>query len=394
MLKGKIIALIVIGMAFSCLSAQNEPSITWTKTYGGSGIDRGYSIQQTQDTGYIITGWTNSFGDTIYGDVYLIKIDSTGNPQWQKNFGGIGEDRGFCCQQTKDLGYIIIGKSKSLATPYNAMDDVYLIKTDSLGNLEWQKTFGDSNAEWGTWGQQTNDGGYIITGGIAFPNQPPLTDVYFIKTDSLGNLEWQKTYGGNYNDGGLCCQQTQDKGYIITGITQSFGDSIYSDVYLIKTDSLGNLKWQRTYGGSRKDWAFSVKQTNDKGYIITGYTYSFGDTLYSDVYLIKTDSLGNLSWQKNLGGNRSDRGLCVQQTTDTGYIIAGWTTITGELGDRDNVYILKTDSRGNLEWKHHYGTSFDDRGFSVQQTFDGSYIITGAIEVNNSDVYVLKLHYE
>jgi hypothetical protein len=383
------ILLLVMG---GIIQAQKEPSIDWIKTLGGSGLDWGHCVQQTQDSGYIITGSTKSYGDTLYRDVYLIKTDYFGNLQWQKTFGDSWEDDGSFCQQTRDKGYVIIGKLQS----DNLLDDAYLIKTDSLGNLQWHKTFGDSDAEGGSWGQQTNDGGYIIIGAKAFPSQPPGTDVYFIKTDSLGNLEWQKTYGGNYNDGGLCCQQTLDNGYIITGITQSFGDTINCDVYLIKTDSLGNIEWQKAFGGNGEDWGYSVQQTKDKGYIITGRTNSYGDTLYDDVYLIKTDSIGNLSWQKNIGGNRSDRGLCVRQTEDKGYIIAGWTEIYGESGYRDDVYIVKTDSLGNVQWKKNFGGPFGDRGYSVQQTIDEGYIITGYRKITNDnvDVYLIKLHYE
>lgn len=392
-MRGIITAVMVLVAAIAgLLQAQPVPYTDWIKTLGGPSIDQGYCVQQTQDRGYVVTGWTNSYGDTIYGDVYLVKTDSLGNLQWQKTFGGNGEDEGSFCQQTRDKGYVIIGHIKSA----NLLDDVYIIKTDSLGNLQWQKTFGGTDAEGGSWGQQTNDGGYIIIGAKAFPSQPPLTDVYFIKTDSLGNLEWQKTYGGNYNDGGLCCQQTLDKGYVITGITQSFGDTINCDVYLIKADSLGNIKWQKAFGGNGKDWGRSVQQTKDKGYIITGWTNSYGDTRYDHVYLVKTDSLGNLSWQKTFGGNWASHGLCVRQTNNNGYIIAGWTEVSGELGEKEDVYIVKTDSLGNLKWQKNFGGPFGDRGYSVQQTIDEGYIITGYRKVTNDncDVYLIKLHSE
>ncbi|MEP7170786.1 MAG: T9SS type A sorting domain-containing protein, partial [Bacteroidota bacterium] len=166
------------------------------------------------------------------------------------------------------------------------------IKTDSSGNLLWSKTFGGTGDDEGRSVQQTTDGGYIISGykekGSAFID----LDIYLIKTDSNGNLLWSKTIGGTGDEIGFSVQQTTDGGYIVLGITYSVGAGGL-DVYLIKTDDNGNSLWTKTFGGTNDDWAGSVQQTTDGGYIITGYTQNFGSGGYSDVYLIKTDSLGN-----------------------------------------------------------------------------------------------------
>jgi hypothetical protein len=366
----------------------DAPLIQWEKTFGGTRGDGGRSVQQTSDGGFIIAGGTSSFGAGS-ADVYLIKTDSSGNQLWQKTFGGSGYDAGYSVQQTTDGGYIIAGNTQSFGTEYC---DVYLIKTNSAGTLSWQKTF-RFNKFWaeGHCVQQTTDGGYIIV-GHTWTLVDGDWDVYLIKTDSNGNLLWQKTFPGTdiVIDMGESVQQTTDGGYIIAGSTHSFGAGD-SDVYLIKTNPNGNLLWQKTFGGASVDGGMSVQQTIDGGYIIAGQTWSFGAGS-GDVYLIKTNSSGNLSWQKTFGGVNDDMAWSVQQTTDGGYIIAGSTEFIGA-GNQD-VYFIKTDPNGILMWEKTFGRSDYEEGRSVQQTIDGGYIIVGTTFVlgtSIADIYMIKL---
>ena len=356
----------------------------WQKTFGGNESDYGHSVQQTTDGGFIIVGDTYSYGngetdaymiktdiagDTLSyvagsPDVYLIKTDAYGNKRWEKTFGGNEPDYGHSVQQTTDGGYIIVGRTRSYGS---GMSDIYLVKTDAYGNKEWQKTFGGNKSDYGEEVQQINDGGYIIA-GTTYSYGGGNSDVCLIKTDVSGNKLWQKTFGGEGNDGGDSVQQTTDGGYIIAGSTDG-------DVYLIKTDAVGNIVWQKTFGVD-DDHGYSVQQTTDGGYIIAGYNYS--TDLNNDVYLIKTDAYGSLVWQKTFGGDWFDEGYSVQQTTDGGFIIAGVTyfydidivdensllSLINKLIDKQifidaDVYMIKTDAYGNKKWQKTFNGGDD-----------------------------------
>jgi hypothetical protein len=256
----------------------------------------------------------------------------------------------------------------------------------TLWGQGWEQTLGGGGFDEGRSVQQTTDGGYIISGYTnSFENGG--YDFYLIKTDENGNEQWSQTFGGEGYDTGYSVQQTTDGGYIITGSTTSFG-SIY-DVYLIKTDENGNEQWFNTFGGDDSDSGNSVQQTTDGGYIITGSATSFvnGDT---DVYLIKTDENGNELWYQTFGGDDSNNiGNSVQQTTDGGYIITG-TTLSFGNGYSD-VYLIKTDENGNEQWFQTFGGDNFDKGRSIQQTTDGGYIITGETSsFGGQDVYLVK----
>ncbi|MFN3874122.1 MAG: T9SS type A sorting domain-containing protein, partial [Ignavibacterium sp.] len=216
-------------------------------------------------------------------------------------------------------------------------------------------------------------------------------DIWLIKTDSAGNQQWTKTIGGLSSDGARSINKTSDGGYIITGWTFSYGPGAVGNVWLVKTDSLGNMQWNKFFGGTDVDRGLSVQQTNDGGYIITGYTASSGAGL-DDMLLIKTDVSGNVQWQKTFGGSGRDYGNSVIQSTDGGYVITGYTLSYGAGGD--DLWIVKTDEQGNMLWSKTIGGAQSDVGNFIIEFSDGSFVITGhtlSFGAGLHDVWLIKL---
>ncbi len=340
----------------------------WDKTFGGQKDDRGYSVQETSDGGFIIAGFTNSYGAGSW-DIWLIRTDEYGNMLWDKTFGGQKDDRGYSVQETSDGGFIITGYTNSYG---QGSKDVWLIKTDRDGNKIWDKTYGGIDSDWGYSVRETSDGGFIITGNT-FSYGSGSSDIWLVRTDRDGNRLWDRTYGGEDSDWGYSVQETSDGGFIIAGGTNSYGSGS-CDLWLIKTDKDGNKLWDKTYGGEDSDWGYSVQETSDGGFIVAGVTSSYGAGI-DDIWLIKTDKDGNKLWDKTYGGAESDWGYSVQETSDGGFIIAGGTNSYGS-GSCD-LWLIKTDKDGNKLWDKTYGGAESDWGYSVQETSDGGFIITG-----------------
>ncbi len=349
----------------------SSAQITFQKIFGGTGSDFGTDVQLTNDGGYIITGLIENNFVAGNSDAFLLKTDANGDTLWTKTYGGASSDGGRAVQQTSDSGYIITGFSESF-------NNIYLLKTNSTGNLLWTKTFGGAGTPEGESVIQTTDGGYFISGGGNALN--------LIKTDSNGDTLWTKAYGGTGPCRAYAVQQTNDGGYIVSGYAQ--GLITGTDYYLLKLNAVGDSLWTRTYGGMSSERAYSVKQTSDGGYIIAGLTFSFGAGV-DDLYLVRTDTTGNVLWSRVYGGVGDDFAYSVEQTVDGGFIIAGRTASFGA-GNGD-AYLLKTDSNGTLMWSKTYGGTSTDGGRSVQQTADGGYIITGFSSVNTDiDIYLIK----
>jgi hypothetical protein len=349
---------------------------TWTRTFGGSEIDEGYSVQQTFAGGYIIAGRTTSFGAGYY-DVYLIKTDSTGDTLWTKTFGGSDFDSGYSVQQASDSGYIITGSTKSYG---HGNADVYLIKSNEMGDTVWTRTFGGNGFDAGYYVQQTSDGGYVII-GYDGSHGPVGYNIYLIKTNSQGDTLWTRALKG---DIGYSGQQTSDGGYIITGEDDS-------DVCLLKTDSSGNSLWAKTYGGSEYDCGKFVQQVRDGGYIITGITHPPGGyESESYAYLIKTNSSGDTLWTKKIGQiPGSSEGMCVREIDNGGYVIVG-STRPYDIGS-EGIYLIRTNTSGDTLWTRTFGGVNGHEGNSIHMTFDGGYIIAGTITQDMwTDVYIIK----
>lgn len=330
------------------------PSIEWQKSFGGSSYETAYSIQQTTDNGFIVAGYTGSNNGDVTGnhgdvDYWIIKLDSVGIMEWQKSLGGINRDIANSILQTADGGFVVAGYTESNngdVTGNHGDRDFWIVKLDVLGTIEWQKTFGGSSFDIANDIQQTTDGGFVIAGTT------------------------------NSNNGDVT------------------GNHGHADYWIVKLDVLGNIEWQKALGGSSWDVARAIQQTVDGGFIVTGESQSndldvTGNHGIGDIWTVKLDVLGNIEWQKSLGGSGRDGAHSILQSVDGGFIMAGETLsndgdIAVNHGGKD-FWIVKLNVLGNMEWEKTFGGSNWDVAYSMQATSDG-YIVSGYTESADGDV--------
>lgn len=296
--------------------------------------------------------------------------------QFQRIIAGPIEDFGYSIIQTTDGGYAVAGKTVWVG----GNTDIYIIKLNSSGNMQWNKTIGGTANESGSSIIQTTDGGYVVAGSTISFSAGQL-DIYIVKFDYNGNIQWNKSIGGTGTDGASSIAQTTDDGYIIAGTTNSFGAGGY-DFYIVKLNAAGSLQWCRTVGGAAYDLAHSIIQTTDGGYAVAGASSG-------NVCIVKLDANGSLQWNKSVGGPSVDEGYSVIQTSDGGYAAAGMTG-SFPLGDY-NYYIVKFDSSGTVQWTRTVGGALADFGSSLIQTTDGGYAMTGWADSFSGGMYVVKL---
>jgi hypothetical protein len=310
------------------IKADINGSEEWSKTFGGVENDLAMTVRNTSDGGFILGG-RNEPCRNCPDNMYLIKTDSQGNEEWSKSFGGNEDDYIHSVNTTNDGGYILGGYTNSFD---NGNYDMFLVKIDNLGNQEWSKTFGGSAIDVGEEVVQTTDDGYVFVGwSDSFGSDRYF---YIVKTDSNGNEEWSKSFPNSGYGTAYSVKQTSDNGFIIAGLSNG-------NALIIKTNSSGQEEWSKILGGH---YPYSLEITNDNGFIIGGFTLPEGSSSY-DMLLIKTDSNGNEEWSKTFGGGSNEMAYSVSQADDGGYILAGYTESYGE-GSQD-VYFIKTDSEGN-----------------------------------------------
>jgi hypothetical protein len=371
--------------ALSSLSTSSAlPPGDWSQTYGGSGDDYAYSVVQTSDGGYAIAGYTDSSGAGSY-DFCLVKTDSSGNTQWSKTYGGAGDDYAYSVVQTSDGGYAIAGYTSSAGAGYY---DFYLVKTDSSGNTQWSKTYGGPGDDEAYRVIQTSDGGFALT-GYTTSSAVDGREVWLVKTDSSGNMQWSRSYGTAGDNEAYSVVQTSDSGYALAGHTDSSGAG-GDDLYLIKTNSTGSMQWNRAFGGVGDDEAYSVIQTSDGGYALAGYTGSVSVGV-DYFWLVKTNSSGSEQWSQYYGSAGDSEAYSVVQTNDGGYALGGYTDATGAGGY--DAWLVKTDSSGGVQWSQTYGDSSDDVAYSMIKTSDGGYALAGFTDsfgAGGFDFYLVK----
>ena len=341
-----------------------DGSLQWKKVLGGTGPDFAYYCLETEDGGYVVAGYAFSNDYDVSGnhgdfDGWVVKLNSVGAIQWQKSFGGSGWDTFWSIQPTSDNGFILVGRSTNAdgdVTENHGKFDVWVVKIDHLGEIQWQKSFGGSEDDIGYAGQQTSDGGYIILGrtssidGDASTNNGNV-DVWVLKLDSLGVIEWQKSFGGDGGDIGSRILQTDDDGFLFTSYVGSHDSGDISgnpdlslfDYWVVKLSPQGDIQWQKALGGSGRDYARDVVKAVGGGYVVIGESEStdgelIGNIGLSDFWLVKLSESGDLVWQKNYGGTDYDFGFTIDNTTDGGYIMAGFAwSKDGDLMGSNNI---------------------------------------------------------
>jgi len=389
--------------------------IQWQKSLGGSGTDVSLSIQQTYDGGFVVAGYSYSNDGDVSGnhgsyDYWIVKLDTSGNIEWQKSLGGSDIDYGYSIQQTSEGGFVVAGLSYSndgdvSGNHGNYSPDYWIVKLDTLGNIEWQKSLGSIYIDFANSIQQTADGGFVVAGFTAGDNGDVSgfhgsSDYWIVKLDTLGNIEWQKCLGGISYENATSIQQTGDGGFVVAGQTLSINGDVsgnhgIGDCWIVKLDTSGNIEWQKCLGGSDWDGASSIRQTTDGGFVMAGSTSSTdgdvsGNHGGGDCWIVKLDTLGNIEWQKCLGGSGGDGASSIWQTTDGGFVVAGGTSsidgdVSGNHGGGD-CWIVKLDTLGNIEWQKSLGGTNDDAAYSIQQTSGGGFMVAGYSRSNDGDV--------
>jgi hypothetical protein len=312
----------------------------WNKTYGGADHDIPHSLIQTADGGFALAGETRL--NLGHPDFWLVKTDAKGDMEWNQTYGGISIDRANSLIQTSDGGYALAGETSSFGA---GEWDSWLVKTDANGNMEWNQTYGGTHGDNAISVVETSDGGFALAGNTDSFGAGTV-NFWLVKTDGLGNMEWNRTYGESDTNFVFSMIKTSDGGFALAGDLHSH-DAGVENFWLVKTDGSGNMDWNQMYGGADVDIAFSLVETSDGGYVLAGETKASpaGDF---DFWLVKTDTLGNEEWNRTYGGANDDFANSVVQTSDGGYAIAGDTLSFG-VGDHD-LWLIKTNEQGVPEF--------------------------------------------
>ncbi|MFN0213303.1 MAG: T9SS type A sorting domain-containing protein [Saprospiraceae bacterium] len=394
-------------------AASAQPNIQWQKCLGGSNFDIASSVQQTSDGGYIVAGLTQSNNGDVSGnhgsvDLWVTKLNSNGEIQWQRALGGSNVDVGGKIIQTNDGGYILVGfvlSNNGDISGNHGEADFWVVKLNSSGAIQWQKTLGGSKGDEPQAIQQTLDGGFIVVGytnsndGDVSGNHGQY-DFWVVKLSNVGAIEWQKTLGGTGSDEAYSVQQTTDGGYIVAGKTFSNDGDVSGnhgdiDYWVVKLNSIGAIEWQKAFGGSGADDGGLVCQTMDGGYVVAGGTGS-NDGQVSGVYgkgdawVVKLDQEGELQWQKTLGGTDQDGASSIFQTSNGSYVLSILTeSMDGDVVGNDggaDVWVVKLSAIGDILWQKTYGGSQAEVPGDLNPTSDGGFVFCGYTSSNDGDV--------
>lgn len=356
------------------------PVETFVVGWGGTLFESAANIIKTSDGGYAITGETESFGNgsSGSGDMYIAKYSHDGELVWDRTWGAANfVDYGSSIIQTTDGGYAVAGYTSS----YGAGEgDMFIAKYSSSGDLLWSKTWGSDDTEHTYSIIQSTDGGYVVTGSTQIYSSTTSDDAYIVKFDSNGDVEWDRTWGSGPYDCGIDVLEVESGGYLVVGNTRRYNTTQSNDMFVAKYTSDGDLSWSTTWGGTDAEYGYSVIQAED-GFVVTGLTESFGAGSNADMFLAKLNSSGFVEDVRTWSGSSIEWGTSISAVVGGGYVITGRTKSYGS-GNYD-MFITKFDSSLNHSWSKTFGGDDDDRGWSVVGTLDGGMIVTGYI----TDIY-------
>ncbi|CAN5536472.1 hypothetical protein BH11BAC1_BH11BAC1_06450 [soil metagenome] len=427
---------------FNCLNIFSQPpAVQWQKLYGGSGTDGFSDGINTLDGGFIFVGGTNSNDGDVNGnhggiDVWIVKVDSSSNIQWQRCYGGTSNESAMGIDTTTDGGYIIEAYTQSNdgdVTGYHGGNDYWILKIDNIGSLIWQKCLGGTEYEIPGSVHPTNDRGYIV-GGVTLSNDGDVSglhgtlgnfDFWVLKLDSAGFIQWQRCLGSYSPEERCKVILSKDNKFVASGFSSGNNDGDVTcfqhgsgDYWVVKLDTNGAIINQNCFGGSGGDQGYTIALCKDGGFIIGGASNSSdGDVTgihgvnpyRPDYWILKTDSLLNLQWEKCFGGSDIEIPTTIRQTNDSGYIVTGWTdsndgNVTGNhsTGFAPDFWTVKLDRYGNFEWQRASGGIESETENSIIQTIDSGYLIiggtlstdgdlTGISNHGNGDAWIMKL---
>jgi hypothetical protein len=420
----KYFLLFILSISIVTSSILAQPTIQWSKCYGGTRNDFPSSLLSTRDGGYIMAGSTASTDKDIFlhhgdYDVWVVKLNSDGSIKWEKTFGGTGGDAAGGIIQAFDGSYLIAGSTNSNdgdVTGAHGGSDVWILKIDSLGNLLWEKTYGGSNNEAAATIMEAGEGGYAIFGTTNSTDGDVKgfhggigSDIWIFTITGTGTIIWQKTLGGSGDDQASSFIRTSDGGYALTGFTNSVDGDLLgrvrdttTDLWALKLTGAGELLWQKTFGGSSYEQGNAIIETLDHGFGIIGSTLSNdGDVsglhgFYSDAWLLKLGSTGTMQWQKTYGGTQGEIGFSIIQKQDSGYVVAASTVsedgdVSGLHGSTD-CWIFKTTKTGDLLWQKTLGGSKEDAslGAGIIPTPDSGFLVASMTKSSDGDVLARK----
>ncbi len=399
------------------------PAIEWAKCFGGTDGEVGRCIRQTKDTGYIVLGNAGSANGHVYKnegseDCWIVKLDKFGDTVWTRVLGGSELEFGISVQQTYDDGFIVAAQSSSsngdFAGGRTGNYDCWIIKLDQSGKTQWKKQFGGTGNDVPRDILITEDSGYIVAGTSSSGNGDIVgnhgsSDFWVLRLNKSGDIIWTKSYGGTGSDQAFSIYRKNNTGYLLAGQSDSKNGDVRGnhgkiDYWILEINNNGDTLWTKTLGGKEDDFGQSIQQTIDGGLVIGGASKSgngdvtghHGDSTRADLWIVKLNSNREIEWQKSLGGTHDEAlygtllAFSMMQTPDGGNIIVSYTRsadgdITSNNGGSD-VWLLKLTNSGSIEWQRSLGGTTTDYGYSVLQTFDGSYVFSGMAGTNSGDV--------